>query len=227
MISSIAEHRVESLQRSWGKFVGPEATRVNNVIAIGSGIIGLAYARESATRAGAGSVSRETLGVLALDLFGGAYVNNTRACVRWYERAGQGRREHLVFAACHLHPLIVGATGQRDGERDNGMAWGLVHYGYMLLGTAVIRAFPARRRGLGAMLTAGGLVLDAVLGRSAAAPWFAWTYYPKLLLGHAAGSLWPDEYLGVDRWVASTRDTVYSESMRRTHDRPSPDGTLR
>ncbi|MGJ9373871.1 hypothetical protein [Nesterenkonia sp. CF4.4] len=222
-----ADLGVESLKRGWGEFVGPEATRLDNVIAIGSGILGLAYARASATRVGAGRIAREALGALALDLFGGAYVNNTRACVRWYERAGQGRREHLVFAACHLHPLIVGVTDQRVGARNNGVAWGLVHYGYMLLATAVIRASPSRRRDLGAMLTVGGLVLDGVLDRSAAAPWFAWTYYPKLLLGHAAGSLWPDEHLGVDRWVASIGTTVYSESMKRTHDRPSADGTSR
>ena len=67
----------------------------------------------------------------------------------------------------------------------------------MLLATAVIRACPPQRRGSGVALTVGGLVLDRVLGPSTVAPWFTWTYYPKLLMGHAAGSLWPDDDLGL------------------------------
>ncbi|MCH8571959.1 hypothetical protein LSI54_11415 [Nesterenkonia sp. AY15] len=192
--------RVESLRRSWAEFVGPEATRANNTLAVSSGIIGLFYSYRSAKRAGAGRFSQTALGALALDLFGGAYVNNTRACVRWYERAGQGAREHCAFAALHVHPLIVGAVDQRIGERSNGVSWASAHYGYMMLATAITRSCPSRRRSLGAILTVGGLLLDHALRRSAVAPWFAWTYYPKLLLGHAAGSLWPDEDLGVEHF---------------------------
>lgn len=38
--------------------------------------------------------------------------------------------------------------------------------------------------------SAAGLVLDHRLGRSSVAPWFAPVYYTKLLIGHAAGSIW-------------------------------------
>jgi hypothetical protein len=66
-----------------------------------------------------------------------------------------------------------------------------------VLSTAIIRRSPNHRRSLGLALTAGGLVLDRVLGSSTVAPWFAWSYYPKLLMGHAAGSLWPETDIGV------------------------------
>jgi hypothetical protein len=37
------------------------------------------------------------------------------------------------------------------------------------------------------LTTAGGLLLDRMLGRSDAAPWFAPAFYVKLLCRHAAG----------------------------------------
>ncbi|WP_141781622.1 hypothetical protein [Nocardioides albertanoniae] len=137
------------------------------------------------------------MAAMAADLVGGAYVNNTRASVRWYERAGQGEKEHLTFAALHGHPFLVAWADRRVGERDDVATWALAQYGYMVLSTAIIRRFPANRRGLGLALTAGGLVLDRALGPSAVAPWFAWSYHPKLLMGHAAGSLRPDADIGV------------------------------
>lgn len=97
-----------SIKRAWGNFVGPEATRVDNCIAIGSAVIGLIGAGLRAKRRGANGKIAMIMAVMAADLVGGTYVNNTRACVRWYERAGQGTMEHLTFAALHVHPGVVG-----------------------------------------------------------------------------------------------------------------------
>jgi hypothetical protein len=38
--------------------------------------------------------------------------------------------------------------------------------------------------------TSAGIYMDRRLGPSKAAPWFTPVYYTKLLIGHAAGSLW-------------------------------------
>ena len=81
-----------SIKRAWGNFVGPEATRVDNCIAIGSAVIGLIGAGLRAKRRGANGKIAMIMAVMAADLVGGTYVNNTRACVRWYERAGTVRR---------------------------------------------------------------------------------------------------------------------------------------
>lgn len=185
-----------SVKRGWANLVGPEATRTNTMIALGSGVVGLVGAAMWAKRSGAGAGSTTTMAVLAFDLIGGAYVNNTRASVRWYERAGQDDADHLEFAAMHAHPVAVAWADHRVGARDNVASWALAQYGYMMLSTAVIRRSPTHRRSLGLALTAGGLVLDRALGSSTVAPWFALSYYPKLLMGHAAGSLWPESDIG-------------------------------
>lgn len=186
----------ESVKRGWASLVGPESTRANTAIALGSAAAGLVGAARWAKRAGAGAGASTAMAALAFDLVGGAYVNNTRASVRWYERAGQSDADHLEFAALHVHPVAVAWADHRVGARDHAAAWTVAHYGYMMLSTAIIRRSPNHRRGLGVALTAGGLVLDRALGSSTAAPWFAWAYYPKLLMGHAAGSLWPETDIG-------------------------------
>lgn len=185
------------LQRSWAEFVGPEATPTNTAITLAASAVGMVGSAWAARRAGAGSGMTTALSALAMDLAGGAYVNNTRACARWYERPGQGTAQHLRFAALHLHPAAMAIADRSVGRQDHVIRWSALHYGYLMASTAAIRRFPRRRRSLGVALTAGGLVLDRALGPSTVAPWFAWTYYPKLLMGHAAAALWSDDDLDV------------------------------
>lgn len=183
------------LRREWDEFVGPEATRTNTVVTLSGGAAALLAAPRLARRRGAGRGAAAVIALLAVDLAGGVYVNNTRACARWYERPGQGASQHLTFAAWHVHPALVGCVDSAAGRQQHALRWASAHYAYLMLATTVIRAVPERRRSLGVTLTAGGLALDRVLGPSHTAPWFAWAYYPKLLLGHAAAALWSDAAL--------------------------------
>lgn len=194
--------RRTSLRRFWDEFVGPEATTVNNVVAVGAGLLGALVAPVVAARVeGRGGrqmatkVDRLVAGALALDLWGGVYVNSTRACARWYERPGQTDADHLRFAVLHVHPAAVAWLDRGTGSRVPGPLWAGCHYGYLQVSTMLIRGNPRSRRALGVALTLGGLALDGLLGRSLAAPWFAFTYYPKLLLGHAGASLWSEQQL--------------------------------
>ncbi|WNG80616.1 hypothetical protein C6A86_020705 [Mycobacterium sp. ITM-2016-00316] len=102
---------------------------------------------------------------LAVDLWGGAWANNTRACARWYERPGQTNRDHLTFAAAHLHPLAYAWIDRH--HRANPTVRAAAHYGYLLGATLVIRARPRHRRLLGVLTTVGGVALDRALGPSA------------------------------------------------------------
>lgn len=181
------------LAQAWRDFVGPGATRMNSGITFALAPAGLIGGAVHASRRGTGAMGTAVVAMLAGDLAGGVYVNNTRACAQWYERAGQGMREHVKFAALHLHPAAIAAVDRGIDTRRKPLAWSLAHYGYMLLSTMLIRSFPTHRRVLGVTLTAGGLALDRAIGPSTVAPWFGWTYYPKLLLGHAAASLWSDD----------------------------------
>jgi hypothetical protein len=186
-----------ALRRAWGEFVGPEATPANHALTALVTAAG-AVAAPWVARAGGADTSRAAVAcLLAVDLAGGAYVNNTRACARWYERPGQGDAAHYGFAALHVHPAAVAWLDARPSasgadRRVRPVAWAAAQYGYLMAATLVIRRLRSRRRVLGVVLTTGGLVFDAALGPSPTAPWFAWTYYPKLLLGHAAAALWSD-----------------------------------
>jgi hypothetical protein len=188
-----------TLRHAWGEFVGPEATPANHVLTALTTLVGAVAAPAVARARGAGPRRAVAACLLAIDLAGGAYVNNTRACARWYERPGQGDGTHDAFAALHVHPAAVAwldaGTAGHGGRREHPAAWAAAQYGYLMAATVVVRRNPARRRVLGVALTAGGLVLDAALGPSRVAPWFAWTYYPKLVLGHASAALWSDEDL--------------------------------
>jgi hypothetical protein len=87
----------------WDRFVGPGASWAENAgtfaFAAAGAILGDGWDRRAATN------ERALLRALAFDLWGGAWVNNTRASVEWYERPGQGARRHITFAALHLlHP---------------------------------------------------------------------------------------------------------------------------
>ena len=99
---------------------------------------------------------------------------------RQHDRAVSGRRRRRHRA---------------EQRRVPGWVWASAHYGYLMASTVAIRRLPRRRRMLGATLTAGGVLLDATLGPSRAAPWFAPVFYSKLLLGHASSALWPDSAL--------------------------------
>lgn len=196
------------IRRAWNEFIGPEATPVNTVVALALGTAGTIGAAVMARRNGAGAVTCAVAAALAGDLWGGVYVNNTRACARWYERAGQTGADHLRFAALHVHPAAVAWMDRADRSVPADIAWACTHYGYMIGSTLVLRKFRRQRRLLGLALTVGGLALDPIIGRSKTAPWFGPTYYPKLLLGHAGASLWPDPALAVAGDLPATNSTI-------------------
>ena len=193
--------RAKRVKRLWAEFVGPESTPTNGVLAAATTVLG-AVAAPSVVRGRQGSMADAVVAaLLATDLAGGVYVNNTRACARWYKRSGQGDVDHLKFAVAHVHPGAIAWLDRRANRRLPAWAWATAHYTYMIGATAAIGRAGTHRRPVGFGLTVGGLMLDRMLGPSFMAPWFAWTYYPKLLMGHAAASLWSDSDLGVDRRV--------------------------
>ncbi len=194
------------VRRAWGEFVGPEAGTRDSVAILGLAAIGAAAAPAVVRRRGGADPRDELIaGVLALDLWGGAWANNTKACARWYERPGQGNAQHHGFAALHVHPALIAWLDRAEERRVPGWAWAGAHYAYLMVATVAIRRLPRHRRVLGFALTAGGLVLDRLLGASDRAPWFAAAYYPKLLLGHAAAALWSDAALRADGDVVEFR----------------------
>ena len=196
-------HGVRQLvRRRWHAFVGPEASGIDNTVTLTLGAVG-GLAAHRLSRHELSKTHELVLDGLAGDLWGGAWANNTRACARWYERSGQTGRDHLAFAAAHLHPVVCAWIDRRD--RSDAAVWAAAHYGYLLAATVVIRAWPRHRRPLGVLTTVGGVALDRALGSSGAAPWFAPVFYLKLLLGHASAARWSDADLTAPPDLAARR----------------------
>jgi hypothetical protein len=176
------------LDGAWNRLVGPEATWVETtgalVLACAGSVLGPRLAVAPAVPRSRG---RDVLlRALATDLWGGAWVNNTPAAARWYERPGQGTRQHLGFAAAHLHPFVLALADRAATPRR--LRWAATHYGYLLAATVVVRrTSPRYRRLAGPATTLAGVALDRRLGSSPSAPWFTPVFYVKLLTGHAAG----------------------------------------
>ncbi|WP_459642486.1 hypothetical protein [Kineococcus sp. NUM-3379] len=177
----------DGMLRHWDEFTGPGAGAAETAGTLASAAAGAVLApRLARGRPGRGAAA--VLSVLALDLWGGAWCNNTAACARWYERPGQGTREHLVFSLAHLHPFAVAALDARAGVPGAWRAAAL-RYAYLQGATLAVRACTGRaRRVAGVAATAAGVALDASLGRSRSAPWFGPVFFAKLLAGHAAGA---------------------------------------
>ena len=190
----------EGLLRHWDEFTGPGASTAETTgtltCAAAGALLAPRLARGYPGRGAVGRGAAVVLSVLALDLWGGAWCNNTASCARWYERPGQGTREHLVFSLAHLHPFAVAALDARAGapgpRRAAAVApWraAAVRYAYLQAATLAVRACRGRtRRVAGVLTTLGGVALDARLGPSGSVPWFGPVFFVKLLAGHAAGA---------------------------------------
>ena len=183
------------LKRNWGEFVGPEASVAENTGSLASAAAGTVAAPLLDAGRPRGRKATAGLSLIAMDIWGGAWANNTRSCARWYERPGQGTREHLHFTALHVHPFAIAAYDRGLRERTSPMLWAGLTYGYMMAATVTIRRFPEHRRALGVLTTLGAVALDRRLGPSPTAGWFAPAFATKLLLGHASAALWSDTAL--------------------------------
>lgn len=192
MRRDIIEDEVRSgIVGAWDRFAGPGQSRIElagTVAAVAAATVG------GVTDHRIPRHSRWLARLTAIDLWGGAWVNNTPSCVRWYERPGQGVAEHVRFAALHLaHPALLSYADVTGGHRSVGSAarWTFAHYAWMLVSSTAISMAPRRGRlPMALAASVAGLGIDRVLGRSRVAPWFAPVFYTKLLVGHAAGSIW-------------------------------------
>ena len=99
------------LRKAWGEFVGPEATAVDNTIAISLGALGAVIAPTPIQR------------LAAADLWGGVWANNTKACARWYGLPGQTDADYLKFAALHVHPAVLARADRAEQRRVPGWVW--------------------------------------------------------------------------------------------------------
>ena len=108
----------------------------------------------------------------------------------------RGTREHLHFAALHVHPFAIAAYDRGLRERTSPMLWAGLTYGYyMMAATVTIRRFPEHRRALGVLTTLGAVALDR---KARPSPPRAGSHRHSrrgCCSGHASAALWSDTAL--------------------------------
>ncbi|WP_432487760.1 hypothetical protein [Kineococcus sp. SYSU DK018] len=215
------DRAVDLLSSRWGRVVGPGAGAVENLGSVGLGLAGAVLAPRSVRSPVRRSAAVDTVvRVLAADLWGGAWCNNTPAAVRWYHRPERGARQRLAFCAAHLHPFVLALLDGSHGGRSTHWRRAGAEYAYLVLAAVAVEGTPAAVRPVvGVVATAGGVVLDRALGASPSAPWFAPVYFTKLIAGHAAGGAWPAT-AGRNGQVRTVRQLDRTRSVRRDGRRP-------
>jgi len=121
-------------------------------------------------------------GILTLDMVGGVITNATSSGKRWYHRAGQGFRQHMLFVLIHIAQPTLVVLFFDPGN------WMFVigSYGYLMLASLLILLTPLYlQRPLAGLLLVGGFFLSLyVLPVPEYFEWFLPVFYTKLLSSH-------------------------------------------
>ena len=121
------------------------------------------------------------LTLLTLDLSGGIITTVTSTAKRWYHRAGQGWRQHIIFVLPHgLHLALVVWLFP-------GFGWWffLLFYGYLVAATLLILYTPLYvQRPVAFICYAGVVLLNGVFAPTAGLEWVIPFLFLKLLIGH-------------------------------------------
>lgn len=166
------------------KFMGPGVTHAEWVLMLGFTILAVAalLAYIAWQQLPWSALQIIVITVLALDLSGGVVTNATSTAKRWYHRAGQTARNHLMFIAIHaIHPILI-VLFFRPGDWQ----YVIVVYGYLMLAAGLIVVLPLYLQRPAAMAAwVGGFMLNQyVLLPTPGLEWFLPVFYLKLLVCH-------------------------------------------
>jgi hypothetical protein len=168
----------------WDHVAGPGADPLETGLIVGAMIAGPGLAVAWARAAGVDWTWWQwlVLAILACELVGSLACNTLGPAKRWHHRATQGARQHFIFCALHLHPLVLAlafpdALSLRDG---------LLVYGLLIAGAGLIIASPIRIRTAAAILYSVAAVAICGLWIPLASPvgWLPAVLYLSLLAGY-------------------------------------------
>lgn len=168
----------------WDRFVGPGATRAENllqsVVPVVAGVA--AAANPLAAQLAWPWWKALVAGLLAADLAGGVVTNATNTAKRWYHRGGQTAWHHLAFVAVHIVQVaLVGVL-----FRSHDWTFVAITYGAAVTGSAAISFAPAYlQRPIATtlymlLLVASTYFIPATPGLE----WFLPVFFLKLLVAH-------------------------------------------
>jgi len=169
---------------SWDRFIGPGATRAENLLILAAAFVaGLALPLYAVLRGLGWTVLQLVVGgLVAADLAGGIVANATGPAKAWYHRTGQGFWQHLGFVALHIVDIALVAGLFR------GMDWAYAAgvYGYLLLASILTLRVPLYlQRPVALLLYGGAILLNAyIFPPTAGTEWFVPILFLKLLVAH-------------------------------------------
>jgi hypothetical protein len=173
----------KGLAGSYDKFVGPGITTAENLLGLFAALAAAVAMLCYALFANLGwSVWQIAIAVfVAFDIAGGIFTNASSSAKRWYHRATQTTKHHLIFVAVHLHPLIIAWQ-----YRSMDWLYFVVVYAYLLMAATTILLIPLYLRRPVAMAL---FFIGVLIGLYAFSPtpgweWFIPGLYLKLLICH-------------------------------------------
>lgn len=172
------------LAGQWDKFVGPGATRAEQILSLvpsilaATALVFYAYHYQLGWNLGQYIVAA----VLAFDVVGGVTTNATSSAKRWYHRDGQGFTQHFGFVAIHAIQIFLVAWLFRNFDL---IYFGLV-YGYLLISALITLTVPLYiQRSVALLLVCGAIVLSRyALWPTPGFEWFIPFLFIKLLVSH-------------------------------------------
>lgn len=171
-------------RRYWDSVVGPGGTSAEEWLQLlgGLGLAALALLVFLLRFPGQPTLTQiMILTLLTLDLSGGIITTVTSTAKRWYHRAGQGWRQHIIFVLPHgLHLALVVWLFP-------GFGWWffLLFYGYLVAATLLILYTPLYvQRPVAFICYAGVVLLNGVFAPTAGLEWVIPFLFLKLLIGH-------------------------------------------
>lgn len=174
----------EGWRGRWDAFVGPGATSAEEWMQLLGGLAlgGLALIAFFARFPGQPTPAQiVAIAVLALDLSGGIITNATSTAKRWYHRAGQGPRQHIIFVLPHgLHLVVLVWLFP-------GFAWWFLplFYGCLVAATLLIVRAPLYLQRPLAMICYAAVALLSLLSEPIAGlEWVVPFLFLKLLVSH-------------------------------------------
>jgi hypothetical protein len=174
----------KGLLGQWDEFIGPGATRAENILIISfallSGAAMVLYGTSQSLFACTRCLIFAVL--LAVDLGGGVIANASSTTKRWYHRPGQTIKDHLSFVAFHaLHLFIVAYL-----FRLHDWLWAGLFFGLLMGSALILQAVPLYlQRPVAAGLYVITLLVNFyLLPPTRGMEWFIPVFFLKLLIGH-------------------------------------------
>lgn len=168
----------------WDKFVGPGATRAEQLLSlVPASLAALAISYYAYRNQLGWNVTQVIVAaLLAFDIVGGVTTNATASAKRWYHREGQGFVQHFGFVAVHAFQIFLVAWLFRGFD----MTFFGVAYLYLLFSALVTLTVPLYiQRSVALLFVCGAIVLSAyVLLPTAGFEWFIPFLFIKLLVSH-------------------------------------------